>query len=205
MTVEATQDADFAEVVNGADWVATDGVPITWALNMQYGIEQDRIAGFDIMSDLIRRAAEEQLPILFYGSTPDVLNVAVANCRELHPTIRIAGTFSPPFRPLTAAEEEAMISFINQSGARLVFVALGCPKQERWMAHMRGKIQAVMIGIGGALPLLAGTQGRSPAWMRNAGLEWTYRLAMEPRRLFKRYAITNSFFVFRLTKELLGR
>ncbi len=201
MTVEATNDAAFANVVNGADWICADGVPLTWALQHQQQIRQERVAGIDMLPDLIRRAAEEQLPVFFYGSTPGVLAEAVAVCQLRHPTLRLAGTLSPPFRPLTAPEEAEIIEQINQSGARLVFVALGCPKQERWMAHMRGRVQAVMLGIGGALPILAGVQSRSPRWMQQNGLEWAYRLAMEPRRLFKRYAVTNAQFVLGLIRQ----
>lgn len=205
MAVEASNDPAFARIVNDADYVTTDGVPLTWGLRLLYGIRQERVAGFDLLSDLVRRAAEEQLPIFFYGSTTDMLDVVVAKCHELYPAIQIAGTLSPPFRALTDSEQEEVISQINLSGARLVFVALGCPKQERWIGQMRGRIQAVLLGVGGALPILAGTQGRSPGWMQRAGLEWTYRLAMEPRRLFKRYAITNSLFIIRLTRQFLFR
>ncbi|GAB3041869.1 WecB/TagA/CpsF family glycosyltransferase [Spirosoma pulveris] len=205
MTVEASNDPVFGAVVNGADWVATDGMPLTWALRLLHGIEQQRVAGFDLLSDLIRRASEENLSIFFYGSTPKMLLEVVGKCRELYPALDVAGTLSPPFRPLTEREQEGVINHINKSGAQLVFVALGCPKQERWMEQMRGKIQAVMVGVGGALPIFTGTQGRSPNWMRNAGLEWAHRLAMEPRRLFKRYAITNSLFIIRLTRQILFR
>lgn len=205
MTVEASNDLAFSNIVNEADWVTTDGVPLTWALRLLHGIKQDRIAGFDLLSDLTRRAAEEHISIFFYGSTPEMLKQVTARCYKLYPSIQIAGTLSPPFRPLTWSEEEDIITHINETGARLVFVALGCPKQERWMAQMRGKIQAVMVGVGGALPILAGTQSRSPMWVQRAGLEWLHRLAMEPRRLFKRYAVTNSLFVVRLARQLLSQ
>jgi N-acetylglucosaminyldiphosphoundecaprenol N-acetyl-beta-D-mannosaminyltransferase len=203
MTVEASSNSVFSQLVNSADWVTTDGVPLTWALRLFYGIKQDRVAGFDLLSDLTRRAAEENLPVFFYGSTPDMLEVVVAKCRELYPTLMIAGTLSPPFRCLTELEEKDVITHINQSGARLVFVALGCPKQEWWMGRMRGRVQAVMVGVGGALPILAGIQRRIPGWMQRAGLEWLYRLAMEPRRLFKRYAITNSLFILRIGRQFV--
>ncbi|GAB3726373.1 WecB/TagA/CpsF family glycosyltransferase [Spirosoma lituiforme] len=205
MTVEASNDPAFSNIVNEADWVTTDGVPLTWALRLRLGIKQDRIAGFDLLSDLTRRAAEEGLPVFFYGSTPDMLKQVTAKCYELYPSIQIVGTLSPPFRPLTSSEEEDIITHINETGARLVFVALGCPKQERWMAQMRGRIQAVMVGVGGALLILAGIQGRSPMWVQRAGLEWLHRLAMEPRRLFKRYAVTNSLFIVRLARQLLSQ
>ncbi|MEZ0541032.1 WecB/TagA/CpsF family glycosyltransferase [Fibrella arboris] len=201
MTVEAAGNKAFANMVNGADWVAADGVPLTWALSWLYSIQQERIAGIDMLPDLIQRAAQEQIPVFFYGSTANILEKAVAVCRERHPGILIAGTLSPPFRELTPEEDEQMIITINRSGARIVFVALGCPKQERWMAQMRGRIHAVMLGIGGALPILAGAQSRSPNWMQRNGLEWVYRLAKEPRRLFKRYAVTNTLFILRLIQH----
>ncbi|MEZ0608458.1 WecB/TagA/CpsF family glycosyltransferase [Fibrella sp. WM1] len=201
MTVEGTHDAAFARIVNEADWVTADGVPLTWAIRLLDGLPQERVAGIDMLPDLVRRAAEDQLPVFFYGSTPDVLAKTVAVCQERYPALQLAGTLSPPFRPLTQAEEIEVIDTINASGARLVFVALGCPKQERWMAQMRGRIQAVMLGIGGALPILAGTQSRSPRWMQQNGLEWVFRLAVEPRRLFKRYAVTNSLFLLYLTRQ----
>lgn len=201
MTIEGQQKKEFAELVNGADWVCADGVPLTWAIRLQRQIRQDRVAGIDMLPDLVRRAADENLPVFFYGSTPDVLAKTVAVCEQRHPDLRIAGVLSPPFRALTPAEEEATVTQINASGARLVFVALGCPKQERWMAQMRGRIGAVMLGIGGALPILAGVQSRSPLWMQQNGLEWAYRLAMEPRRLFKRYAVTNSLFLLHLARH----
>jgi N-acetylglucosaminyldiphosphoundecaprenol N-acetyl-beta-D-mannosaminyltransferase len=198
MTVEGERDKTFAKLVNSADWVVTDGMPLTWVIRLLYKQHQDRIAGIDVLPDLIQRAAQEQLPIFFYGSTPAILEKAIAICQKRYPTVKIVGTLSPPFRTLTPEEEIHTVNQINNSGARLVFVALGCPKQERWMAQMRGQIQAVMVGIGGALPILAGVQTRSPVWMQRAGLEWIFRLAIEPRRLFKRYAITNSLFIYYL-------
>ena len=108
---------------------------------------------------------------------------------------------SPPFRVLTEAETETEIQQINASGANMILVALGCPKQERWMANMKGKINAVMVGVGGAFPMLVGVQKRAPLWMQKNSLEWFYRLAQEPRRLFKRYFITNNLFIMLIIKE----
>ena len=107
---------------------------------------------------------------------------------------------SPPFRVLTEAETETEIQQINASGANMILVALGCPKQERWMANMKGKINAVMVGVGGAFPMLVGIQKRAPLWMQKNSLEWFYRLVQEPRRLFKRYFITNSLFIVLIIK-----
>ena len=113
--------------------------------------------------------------------------------------------YSPPFRALSLEEEDRIVYMLNESGARLVFVILGCPKQEKWMASMQTRIQAVMIGIGAALPVLAGIHKRAPRWMQKTGLEWFYRLVQEPRRLFKRYATTNTLFLYVLLKERFAR
>ena len=204
MVVEARQQPDVAEAVNSADWVLADGVPLLWAIKRLYKRQQERVAGMDMLPALLNRAAHEQVPVLFYGSTSDRLEQSAAVCRRLFPGLNIVGLVAPPFRPLTPAEEAAEVEQIKQSGAKLVFVSLGCPKQERWMARMRGRIPAVMLGIGGALPVLTGEHGRAPAWMRNMGLEWTYRLALEPRRLFNRYATTNALYLWHLGRQLAG-
>lgn len=203
MVIECRQNPAMAEAVNGADWVGADGVPLQWALKSLYGLNQERVPGMDMMPALLKRAAKEHLPVFFYGSTPDALDRCVAVCRERFPDLPIAGTLSPPFRPLTADEEDTYARQITNSGARLVFVALGCPKQELWMARMRGRIPAVMLGIGGALPILTGDAKRAPLWVRQMGLEWAVRLAQEPNRLLKRYATTNSLYVWYFTRQLL--
>lgn len=204
MLVEGVKRPEFAQLVNRADWVAADGVPLVWALRKFSGYDQNRIAGMDVMPDLLSRAAQEGLGVFFYGSTPDVLERAITACRRQFSGLQIVGQESPPFRSLTPAEEDATAARIRASGARLVFVALGCPKQERWMARMQGRVPAILLGVGGALPLLAGSQRRAPAYMRQAGLEWLFRLAQEPRRLFKRYMVTNSLFVYYIAKHALA-
>ena len=203
MLVEAHKDKSFADVVNNADVITPDGKPITWGLRLMHHQDQVRISGMDLLPSLLTGAVDMQVPVYFLGGTERMLErtriYAEMNC----PDLKIAGTFSPPFRTLTAAEEEEIIQNINNSGAGLVLVAMGCPKQERWMATMKGRIQASMIGIGGALPVMIGQQKRAPMWMQNAGLEWAYRLGQEPRRLFKRYAVTNTIFIWLMAKQYL--
>lgn len=196
MTVEAHQNAAFSSIIKNAAIVTPDGKPLTWALRFLKGIRQERVAGMDLLPDLLESAAARGLTVFFYGGTPETLEKTSQVLAQRYPKLSIGGTYSPPFRKLSAAEEEDDISRINQSGARLVFVVLGCPKQEKWMASMKGRVNAVMIGVGGALPVLVGDQKRAPVWMQKAGMEWLYRLAQEPRRLFKRYLITNSIFLF---------
>lgn len=203
MVVEAHRDPAFAAVVNGADLITPDGMPLTWGLRLLHGIRQDRVAGMDLLPDLLREAERQAVAVYFYGGTEAMLARTAAHIKDHYPNLRVAGMHSPPFRVLTPDEEQAVVSTINASGARFVFVALGCPKQEKWMAAMKGRVQACMIGIGGALPVVAGMQKRAPALMQKAGVEWIYRLAQEPRRLFKRYAVTNPVFVGLLLKAWL--
>ncbi|WP_420155633.1 WecB/TagA/CpsF family glycosyltransferase [Siphonobacter sp.] len=203
MLVEAYRDASFAEVVNQADMATPDGRPLTWGLKLIHGYDQERVAGLDLMPDLIAEAEKKGISVYFYGGTPQMLEATDRYLKKTHPKLQVAGYYSPPFRPLTSTEEDETAAMINRSGAQLVFVALGCPKQERWMAAMKGKIQAAMIGIGGALPMMVGLQSKAPNWMRASGLEWVYRFMLEPRRLFKRYAITNSTYIWLVTRAML--
>lgn len=202
MLVEAHQNKTFQAVVKNADIITPDGKPLVWALKLLYDTAQDRVAGMDILPDLLSNAAT---PVFFYGGTSQMLETTRLFIQRNYPNVQIAGMISPPFRPQTPEEELHTIQEINASGAGLVFVVLGCPKQEKWMAAMKNKINATMIGVGGALPVLIGLQRRAPEWMQHYGLEWLYRLGQEPRRLFKRYAVTNSIFLWLLLKAYLKR
>jgi N-acetylglucosaminyldiphosphoundecaprenol N-acetyl-beta-D-mannosaminyltransferase len=201
MLVEAYKDKEFADVVNNSVIITSDGVPLTWGLKWLYGIRQERVAGMDLLPDLLRAASQQAIPVFFYGGTEKTLAIISEYVKIHYSGILIAGSYSPPFRTLTPDEEVEVIDRINASGARLVFVSLGCPKQERWMASMKGRIKATMIGVGAAFPVLVGAQKMAPQWMRNSGLEWSYRLFQEPKRLFKRYFTTNSIFLYLLVKE----
>ncbi|WP_307141427.1 WecB/TagA/CpsF family glycosyltransferase [Siphonobacter sp. SORGH_AS_1065] len=205
MLVEAYNNEAFASIVNNADLVTPDGMPLTWGLKLVHGIQQDRVAGMDLLPDLLTEASKLQLPVYFYGGTQAMLDQTDAYIRKVYPSLHVAGMYSPPFRPLTAEEDQQIVDKINASGARMIFVALGCPKQEKWMASMKGRIQATMIGIGGALPVMVGMQKRAPEWMQKASLEWLYRLVQEPKRLFKRYAVTNTTYLWLLTRELFTK
>ena len=185
MLVEAYKSASFAQTVNNAAIVTPDGKPLTWALKLMHGLRQDRVAGMDLLPALLSNAAEKNIPVFFYGGSNDMLDKTALYMRKNFPALMVAGLYSPPFRPLTPTEENKVVERINSSGAKLLFVALGCPKQERWMESMKGRVNAFMVGIGGALPVLVGDQKRAPRWMQNGGLEWLYRLGQEPRRLFQ--------------------
>ena len=154
------------------------------------------------MPDLLAVAESRNASVFLYGSTPGVLNAITQGIGKEYPDLKMAGSHSPPFRILTEEEVKEDIKRINDSGANIVLVALGCPKQEKWMARNKGKIKSVMVGIGGAFPVFAGLQKRAPQWMCDFSLEWLFRLIQEPRRLFKRYFVTNSLFLLLLAWEL---
>ncbi len=205
MAIEACGEKDFATVVNGADVVAPDGMPLAKAFKMLHGLDQGRIDGMRLMPDLIEAAAQNGAGVYFYGSTQAVLDGMVERSSREHPRLTISGAYSPPFRELSGLEQEEEVARINSSGAQIVFVGLGCPKQELWMARNKGKINAVMIGAGGAFSVYAGLLQRAPVWMQKSSMEWLYRLCKEPRRLWKRYLVTNSTFLGLMTIEMLRK
>lgn len=201
MCIEAYQDSAFCQLVNEADLVTPDGKPLVVSLKWLYGIQQDKVSGPDLMPSLLAAAETQSQRVFLYGATPSVLEAVVAYCTQKYPNLAVVGAISPPFRALSETEQAQDIQTINDSGANLVFVALGCPKQEKWMASMKGKIHAIMLGVGGAFPMLVGAEKRAPKWMQENGLEWFYRLLQDPKRLFKRYLVTNSMFIYLVLKE----
>lgn len=204
MCIEAYDDPEFRDIVNSADLVTPDGMPLAKGIKWLYGIEQDRVAGMDLLPDLLSSSEVKGLKVYFYGGSEATQRATEAYVKKEYPQLDAVGFYSPPFRALTDEEELQIISDIHRTGAQIVFVALGCPKQEKWMSSMKGKINACMIGIGGALPVLIGEQKRAPQWMQELSLEWFYRFIQEPKRLFKRYAYTNSKFIFLLLKQKFG-
>jgi N-acetylglucosaminyldiphosphoundecaprenol N-acetyl-beta-D-mannosaminyltransferase len=203
MLVEAYTNPSFASIVNNADMITPDGIPLTWGLKLLHGISQDRVAGMDLLPDILKEAEQKAIPVYFYGGTDAMMSGIGKFIPKHYPELPIAGMYSPPFRELSIEEMDLTAEIINNSGARIVLVILGCPKQELWMSMMKNRISATMIGIGGALPVLLGFQKRAPLWMQKHGLEWLFRLYQEPKRLFRRYAVTNSIFLFLLCKEFI--
>lgn len=202
--VTARQDPEFAQVIREADMATPDGAPVAWLLRKLGATGQDRINGPDLMWKYCAHAAVTGESIYLYGASEATLAELVKALSARFPDLRIAGSYSPPFRPLTLAEDEAVVQAINQSGAGVVWVSLGCPKQEKWMAAHRNRIQAVMVGVGAAFDYHAGTIQRAPLWMQKNGLEWLHRLASEPRRLWKRYLVTNTLFIWFAVRQLLA-
>jgi N-acetylglucosaminyldiphosphoundecaprenol N-acetyl-beta-D-mannosaminyltransferase len=203
--VTTTRDAEFRRIINSSDLATPDGAPIAWALRQLGYPAQERINGPDLMWKYLEHAERHGHIVFFYGSAPATLSKLRSVLPRHFPSLRIGGMHSPPFRPLTAAEDEAETHMINASGAHVVFVGLGCPKQEKWMAAHRGRIHAVMIGVGAAFDYHAGVIKRAPLWWQKNGLEWLYRLLSEPRRLFMRYLVTNTLFVIGFSRQLLDR
>jgi N-acetylglucosaminyldiphosphoundecaprenol N-acetyl-beta-D-mannosaminyltransferase len=202
MVIEAHNDAAFQQLLNEATLVLPDGKPVAMACRWLHKRKQERISGMDFMPALLQKAHELKARIFLYGSTEDVLKKIEERIRADFPQAVFAGAISPPFRTLTDEEIKAHISQINGSDAHFVLVALGCPKQEKWMAKNYSGINAVLLGLGGAFPVTAGVQKRAPVWMQKMALEWLFRLIQEPRRMFKRYFYTNLYFIGLLVKEL---
>lgn len=204
VVVTASREAAFGAAVAAADLATPDGAPVAWMLGKLSGVAQERVSGPDLTWVLLGRCEAEVLPVYFFGSSQATLAALAAKLNAAFPKLIVGGFESPPFRPLTRQEDAESVARINTSGAGLVFVGLGCPKQEFWMQAHRGQINAVMLGVGAAFDFHAGTVSRAPAWMREHGLEWLHRLASEPRRLWRRYLVTNSLFVLGAVRQLLG-
>jgi N-acetylglucosaminyldiphosphoundecaprenol N-acetyl-beta-D-mannosaminyltransferase len=203
--VTAQRDPAFGQVLAQADLAAPDGAPVAWILRRLGARGQRRVSGPDLMLDYCEHAAQTGEAIYLYGGQPDTLAALQTRLLQRWPTLRIAGAHAPPFREATAHEDAADTARINASGARTVWVGLGCPKQEAWMHAHRGRVQAVMLGVGAAFDFHAGVLHRAPRWMREHGLEWLHRLASEPRRLGRRYLVTNSLFIAGALRQWLGR
>jgi GDPmannose 4,6-dehydratase len=197
------RDPAFARAIDTADLVLADGAPVAWMMRRQGHATQRRIAGPDLMAGCAERASVRGTPVFLLGSTPDTLARLRASLLAQWPGLIIAGTASPPFRALTPEEDLSLVEDINASGASMVFVGLGCPKQDLWMAAHRDRVRAVMIGLGAAFDFHSGNKRRAPAWMQRAGLEWLHRLASEPRRLGRRYLDTNTAFLFGAARQLV--
>lgn len=203
--IEAQDDPAYGAIMEGADLVTPDGVPLVWSLRLLGVPTATRVYGPDLTPSICERAAKDGIPVGFYGGSAEALRAMTVNLAQRFPGLRIVYRHSPPFRPITPDEERATVEEINRSGVRILFVGLGTPKQERWMAARKGKVTAVMLGVGAAFDFLAGTKRQAPEIMQRAGLEWLYRLVQEPRRLWKRYLYRNPRFVVLFARQLVMR
>lgn len=204
--VEAARDAFYRDKLERFIVVAADGQPVRWALNILRGVGiVDRVAGTDFMDQLCQACAGERVSVYFYGSTADTNRRLVETFRSRYPALSIAGGEPSLFRPLSELEDRELVERVNASGAGVLFLGLGCPLQERFAAEHLGKFAAVQVCVGAAFNIHAGDRSRAPHILQVCGLEWLYRLLQEPRRLLRRYVITNVVFVCLLGKELLLR
>lgn len=204
--ISASCDKTLRSKVNAFDIVTPDGQPVRWALNLLHGTKlSDRVYGPELMLRLCREATRAGISIYLYGGSPEVVEKLRANLRRLIPDLELAGFESPPFRELTPGEEQAAVARVNSSGAGLVFVGLGCPKQDLFAHRHRADIEGVQVCVGAAFDFHAGVKKTAPGWMQRRGLEWLYRLVQEPRRLWRRYLVTNSIFLARLALALVRR
>jgi N-acetylglucosaminyldiphosphoundecaprenol N-acetyl-beta-D-mannosaminyltransferase len=211
-TVMECHDAEpVRQVVNACDLRVPDGVPLVWALRL-LGVEgASRVYGPNLTLSLLRAAAEAQVPVGFYGGSPKILELWREFLKKHYPSLPVAYIYEPPrfpgsvtFRPLTPEEDARIVEDINRSGARILFVGLGSTLQDTWTLTHRGRISAVMVGVGAAFDFLVGAKPQAPAWMMRAGLEWLFRLLCEPRRLWRRYCYHNPRFVALFLLQLLG-
>ncbi len=204
--VSASDDLVLQAKVNRFHIVTPDGQPVRWALNALHKTKlQSNVRGSELMLSTCRAAAKSNVSIFLYGSSPDVIEPLCANLKAGCLGLNIAGTYCPPFRPLTAAEEADVVQRINGSGAGIVFIGLGCPKQDHFAYDMHDRLNAVLVCVGAAFDFHAGMKQTAPRWMQKAGLEWIHRLACEPGRLWRRYLTTNSAFIGKFLHALIRR
>ena len=186
----------FRAAVNDADIATPDGMPVVWAMRSFGARTQQRVYGPTLMLALCEQAAALGHAVFLYGARDETLRALSQRLRSRYPGLSIVGTYSPPFRPLTEEEDESCIRMIRDSGADFVFVGLSTPKQEAWMVDHRDKLPGtILIGVGAAFDFHAGRVKQAPAWMQERGLEWLFRLCMEPSRLWKRYLLVTPLFL----------
>ena len=203
---EAARDGDFGELVNSIELVTPDGQPVRWAMNILHGTAlSERVYGPDLVAAVCATAALEGMSVYLFGSTADTCRAVAEELPRRYPGLRIAGVQPDRFREATAGEDAEDVERIRASGADIILVGRGCPRQERWVALHRGLVPVPMLAVGAAFDYIAGNITRPPRWMQRAGLEWLFRLVQEPRRLFRRYVVHNSLFVLMLAREVLQK
>lgn len=202
MVGEAAHNGDLHAAMLAANWVFPDGKPVAAMLRLRGAGRAQQMPGPEVTEHVLTRAAAEGLPVYLYGDTPDLLARLKTTLLARYPTLRLAGTGSPPFGARTVSEETADAAAIRASGAAFCLVALGCPRQETWMHRNARGTGAVCLGVGAAFQMLTGDMPRAPAWVRRFGLEWAYRWMQEPRRLTQRYTVGNLRFARQIVREL---
>lgn len=199
------KDTEFKDITNSASLVVADGQPLVWISKLYGEPISERVAGADLVYEFSRRSAKKRHKLFFLGSNSTTLKKMVENLKKIFPSLQIVGAYCPPFKKqFFERENEKMISLINKVKPDVLFVGLGAPKQERWIWEHKDELQvSVSIGVGAAFDFVAGTVKRAPEWMQKCGLEWLFRLYQEPKRLWKRYLIGNTIFIWLVLKEFL--
>lgn len=195
-TVTAYEDKEYCKIQNGGIMAIPDGGPLSSVGHKRGFKNMKRTTGPSLMEEIFKISASKGYRHFFYGSTEETLKVLKKKLSEQYPDIKIVGMYSPPFRTLSNKEDDEIVKIINESAPDFIWVGLGAPKQEKWMASHQGRVTGLMVGVGAGFDYFAGNIKRAPEWMQKNNLEWLYRLMQEPRRLFKRYFITNTKFIW---------
>ena len=203
MCMECWDNPEFSRTLENADMVMPDGKPIALALQLLGQKQAEQVRGADLTREILKFAHSQKTIIGFYGSTETTLARIQENLNENYPGIEIGCMISPPFRPLSEAEIISYRQLIKKSGIQILFVGLGCPKQETWMEANVKHLNATMIGIGAVFEFMSGEKPMAPKWIRTIGMEWFFRLIIEPRRLWKRYASTNARFIWHFGRQFI--
>lgn len=195
-TVTAYEDEQYRAIQNGGILAIPDGGPLSSLGRKRGAKNMSRTTGPSFMGEILKLSLEQGYRHFFYGSTPETLEKLHKSLEKDFPGLQISGMYSPPFRPMTEEEDIRIIEMINATSPDFLWVGLGAPKQEIWMADHQGRVKGMMVGVGAAFDYFAGNIKRAPEWMQKANLEWLYRLVQDPKRLFKRYFLTNSKFIW---------
>ena len=204
MVMESHDHPEYGSKVNAADMIVPDGMPLVWMQKLQGRRDAHRVRANDLMIMLCGYAEKHGLSVGFYGGKQEVIDAIKTRAAADFPNLKVAYAYSPPFRPLTDEEDAAIVAEINGSAPDILFMGLGCPKQENWMAAHKDRLKCVMLGVGASFDFYAGNVKESPDWMGRLGLEWLYRLTQEPRRLWRRYLILNPRFMWLAARQLAG-
>ncbi len=204
MVMESFDDPAYGGRVNSADLIVPDGMPLVWMQRLSGLRSATRVRANDLMTELCRYAGTRGLSVGFYGASQEVIDAICGRITAEMPELRVVYAVSPPFRELTPEEDAAIVAAINEAKPDILFVGLGCPKQENWMFDHRERIGAVALGVGASFDFFAGNVRECPPWLGRLGLEWLFRLTQEPRRLWRRYLILNPRFLWRAALQLLG-
>ena len=203
--MEGVLDSFHLYRLNQLELVVADGQPVRWALNLLHSVGlRERVYGPNLTVSVLGRAARKQIPVYLYGSSSDVLALLSENLLKRFPELMIAGTEPSTFGKISPEQAAQIAERIRQSGAQIVFVGLGCPRQEVWAYEFRDRLKMPVVAVGAAFPFLAGTLRQAPQWMQDRGLEWLFRLCTEPRRLWRRYLLLSPAYLFLVACQLLG-